>query len=185
MRREPTRPPVRPHPLRSLPPKSCQFPLFKVCPTDLTKEWDTPTLAGMLKRAPLFPDTPGRKGISPKWANLPKRKCDDCGASYKPARPLMSEQRGFCSDNCRKSYHKHGGAYRKLKTEMTKMVERRMAEIENRLFRTMADIEKNLFDTRLRLAAESAPPSHQPAAIPPALQPANAKADGRRIPTRR
>jgi len=40
---------------------------------------------------------------------------------------------GFCSDNCRKSYHKHGGAYRKLRVEMVKMVERRMQELEKRL----------------------------------------------------
>ncbi len=40
---------------------------------------------------------------------------------------------GFCSDNCRKSYHKHGGAYRKLKVEMLKLLNREMREIEKRL----------------------------------------------------
>jgi hypothetical protein len=66
-----------------------------------------------------------RKGVSPEWANLPRRKCDDCGKSYKPGRPLMEGQRGFCTPNCRKSYHKHGGAYRKLRTEIEKLIEKR------------------------------------------------------------
>lgn len=74
-------------------------------------------------------DTPRPKkhpGTSPLWANLPRRKCDDCGKSYKPVRPVKEGERGFCSDNCRKSYHKHGGAYRKLKVELEKMVEKRL-----------------------------------------------------------
>lgn len=75
----------------------------------------------------------GHKGVSPEWANLPRRKCDDCGTWYKPKRPLLKDTRGFCSDNCRKSYHKHGGAYRKLKGEMVKMVERHLEEDRTRL----------------------------------------------------
>ena len=74
-----------------------------------------------------------RKGVSPEWANLPRRKCDDCGKNYKPARPLREGQRGFCTPNCRKSYHKHGGAYRKLKGEMLKLVTKRMDEIEKQV----------------------------------------------------
>lgn len=66
----------------------------------------------------------GQKGVNPDWAKLPKRHCDDCGKLYKPYRPLLEGERGFCSDNCRKSYHKHGGAYRKLKVEMKRMVEK-------------------------------------------------------------
>jgi hypothetical protein len=69
------------------------------------------------------------KGINPVWSNLPRRKCDDCGKSYKPKVPLRPNTRGFCSDNCRKSYHKHGGAYRKLRSEMHKMVMKHMAAI--------------------------------------------------------
>ena len=69
--------------------------------------------------------------LSPEWANLPRRKCDDCGKTYKPVKPSRPGERGFCSANCRKSYHKHGGAYRKLKGEMQKMVARQMAELEN------------------------------------------------------
>ena len=62
--------------------------------------------------------------LSPEWAKLPKRRCDDCGKMYKQVRPRREGEMGFCSDNCRKSYHKHGGAYRKLKNEMKRMVER-------------------------------------------------------------
>jgi|SRR6185369_17341807 len=66
------------------------------------------------------------KGINPAWSNLPRRKCDDCGKSYKPVRPVKKDERGFCSPNCRKSYHKHGGAYRKLKTELKKEITRQL-----------------------------------------------------------
>jgi len=68
--------------------------------------------------------------LSPEWAKLPKRHCDDCGKLYKPVKPSRPGECGFCCDNCRKSYHKHGGAYRKLKVEMKRMVNRRMEEIE-------------------------------------------------------
>lgn len=69
------------------------------------------------------------KGVNPAWANLPRRHCDDCGKSYKPKQPLRPNTRGFCSDTCRKSYHKHGGAYRKLRVEMKKLIERRFKEV--------------------------------------------------------
>lgn len=75
------------------------------------------------------PKTKQRPGVSPAWANLPRRRCDDCGKNYKPVRPVKENERGFCSDNCRKSYHKHGGAYRKLKAEMQKLVAKHMAAI--------------------------------------------------------
>ena len=73
------------------------------------------------------------KGVNPAWSNLPRRKCDDCGKTYKPKQPLRPGTRGFCTDNCRKSYHKHGGAYRKLKAEMRKMVDHKMKEIRQEL----------------------------------------------------
>ena len=77
------------------------------------------------------------RGHNPDWANLPRRKCDDCGKNYKPKQPLREGTRGFCSDNCRKSYHKHGGAYRKLKVEMKRMVEKEFKAIRTELLTTM------------------------------------------------
>jgi len=64
--------------------------------------------------------------LSPEWAKLPKRHCDDCGKLYKQVRPRREGEMGFCSDNCRKSYHKHGGAYRKLKAELEKLQRRQL-----------------------------------------------------------
>ena len=84
------------------------------------------------------------RGVNPEWANLPRRKCDDCGKSYKPLQPLRPNTRGFCSDNCRKSYHKHGGAYRKLKVEVQKMVERKFKDLEIRL-RTIVHEEMGIY----------------------------------------
>jgi hypothetical protein len=96
---------------------------------------------------------------SPEWANLPKRKCDDCGRSYKPFRPRLEGELGFCSANCRKSYHKHGGAYRKLKAEAKKMLEAEVRKMEKR-FREIVreeiradeqrreDLQREIADTR-------------------------------------
>jgi predicted transcriptional regulator len=80
------------------------------------------------------------RGHNPDWANLPRRKCDDCGKSYKPTQPLREGTRGFCSGNCRKSYHKHGGAYRKLKLEMKRMVDRRLDELAEQMRKLMEPI---------------------------------------------
>jgi hypothetical protein len=80
----------------------------------------------MLKRKALFPSTPKTPGLKKDWSNLPRRKCDNCGATYKPKRPLLEGQRGFCKDNCRKEYHKNGGAYRKVREIMAKIVEREL-----------------------------------------------------------
>lgn len=90
-------------------------------------------------------------GVSPEWVNLPRRKCDDCGKSYKPKRPMRGDERGFCSDTCRKSYHKHGGAYRKLRAVTEKMVEKRFAELRNDLA-TMISAEVALILARLEPA---------------------------------
>jgi hypothetical protein len=87
----------------------------------------------VLKRKPLFPSPPTVNGLSPKWANLPRRKCDNCGTSYKPVRPLREGERGFCKANCRKEYHRHGGAYRKLKGAMEKMVDKQFRDLRNDL----------------------------------------------------
>ena len=74
------------------------------------------------------PKTTKRPGVSPEWSNLPRRKCDNCGKNYKPKRPVRSNERGFCADNCRKDYHRHSGAYRHLRDDLEKMVEKRLRE---------------------------------------------------------
>jgi hypothetical protein len=71
--------------------------------------------------------------LSPEWAKLPKRKCDDCGKLFKPVRPSRPGECYFCSANCRKSYHKHGGAYRKLKVEMQKLIAKEFGGIHAEL----------------------------------------------------
>ncbi len=71
-----------------------------------------------------------RKGISPKWANLPRRKCDNCGKSYKPARPLRPDQKyGFHSPECKKQFHKHGAAFIQLKDALEKLIDRRLRAV--------------------------------------------------------
>jgi hypothetical protein len=76
----------------------------------------------------------------------------------------------------------------KLRVEVRKLVEKEFGHITAELKELRAlwiETESRFVELCTKLPAESAPPNHQPATIPPALQPANAKADGRRIPTRR
>ena len=94
--------------------------------------------------------------LSPDWANLPRRRCDDCGKTYKPVRPVVEGQRGFCTATCRKSYHKHGGAYRKLKGLMEHMVTRRLLEIEKTVQQTIDAIDEKLIR---RIVREGSPPN--------------------------
>lgn len=68
------------------------------------------------------------KGIRPDWANLPKRRCDNCGITYRPRRPLREGERGFHHPNCRKEYHKRGGSFSKLKPVIIKEVRRAVRE---------------------------------------------------------
>jgi hypothetical protein len=105
-----------------------------------------------------------RKGVSPEWANLPRRRCDDCGKTYKPARPLLEGQRGFCCDNCRKSYHKHGGAYRKLKVEMLKLLNHEMRAFEKRLREIVGEELESRGRSAAQLTAAIAQASPSPAA---------------------
>ena len=106
------------------------------------------------------------RGHNPEWDHLPRRKCDDCGKSYKPKQPLKKDQRGFCSDNCRKSYHKHGGAYRKLKGELEKLVSRRVLEIKAELYTRVFDIvREELQRTAQDVAPVTSPLPKEPASF--------------------
>jgi len=72
--------------------------------------------------------------LSPEWAKLPKRHCDNCGTLYKQVRPRREGEHGFCKDNCRKSFHKHQGAYSKLKGEMEKMIKKGINDLRKEMF---------------------------------------------------
>jgi len=99
--------------------------------TGLTSLSDAPILNSEYMASPQIKNT---KGLAPEWANLPRRRCDNCGHTYKPARPVVEGQHGFCKPNCRKEFHKHQGAYRQLKELLKKTVEKELKTIsENRI----------------------------------------------------
>ena len=50
------------------------------------------------------------QGRKEEWLNLPRRRCDNCGASYKPNHP---KQR-FCKDLCRWQFSRNGSAILQL-----------------------------------------------------------------------
>ena len=63
-------------------------------------------------------------GYNPEWANLPKRRCDNCPKIYRPNRPPRPGFHNFCCGNCRKEFSKRGGSFSKLKPEIIKEVRR-------------------------------------------------------------
>ena len=73
--------------------------------------------------------------LNPDWANLPRRKCDNCGKSYKQVRPLRPglDKYGFCAKECKKQFHKHGAAFIQLRDVCRKEIEKQMRDIEERM----------------------------------------------------
>ena len=79
-----------------------------------------------------------------RWGNLPKRKCDNCGSTYQPKQPIREGERGFCKPNCRKEYHKHGGAFGPLRRALDKELRKRMKELSPADVVRIEGIEKRL-----------------------------------------
>jgi hypothetical protein len=59
------------------------------------------------------------RGIKEDWLNLPRRRCDNCGGSYKPKHP---KQR-FCKDQCRFQFSRNGSAILQLKERIAPEVD--------------------------------------------------------------
>jgi len=73
-------------------------------------------------------------GVKPEWAGLPPRRCDNCGARYRPKQPLRPDKKyGFCKPECKKQFHKHGAAYIKLKDVVEKLISARLKELAKTL----------------------------------------------------
>lgn len=57
-----------------------------------------------------------------------RKRCENCPALFVKHQP---HQR-FCSDNCRKEFHKYGGAFAKVRAEMEKQITKRIRDINPR-----------------------------------------------------
>ena len=70
--------------------------------------------------------TPGKKlasqGTKLEWQNLPRKRCENCGKTFKPKRPGAR----FDSDKCRYEFHKNGGAFVKLRENIRREVEKQL-----------------------------------------------------------
>ena len=86
---------------------------------------------------------------------VPRRRCDNCPKIYQPSQPMRINKRtgkleyGFCCDNCRKDFHKHGGSYSKLKpviqAEVRKAVKERNPldpEWQRNIERQIAELQR-------------------------------------------
>ncbi len=62
------------------------------------------------------------QGHKEEWLSLPRRKCDNCGASYKPSQP---HQR-FCKPLCRFQFSRNGSAILQLKERIAPEVRKQM-----------------------------------------------------------
>jgi hypothetical protein len=57
---------------------------------------------------------------------------------------VRAGERGFCSPNCRKEYHKHGGAFSKLKPVVIQEIKKRIRECNPADEVRISAIEKRL-----------------------------------------
>lgn len=73
------------------------------------------------RKAPKGPDT-RHQGKKEEWLNLPRRKCDNCGTSYKPIQPTQR----FCNKVCRFQFSRNGSAILQLKERIAPEVRKQM-----------------------------------------------------------
>jgi len=62
------------------------------------------------------------QGRKEEWLNLPRRKCDNCGASYKPSQPTQR----FCKAICRFQFARNGSAILQLKERIAPEVRKQI-----------------------------------------------------------
>jgi rubredoxin len=62
------------------------------------------------------------QGMKQEWIMLPRRKCDNCGASYKPKQPTQR----FCKPVCRFQFSRNGSAILQLKTKLAPEVRKQI-----------------------------------------------------------
>lgn len=80
-------------------------------------------------------------GITP---NLPRMQCDNCPQKFQPKRRYLPTEKRFCSDNCRKEYHKRGGSFSKLKPVIIAEVRKAVKERNPLDAQWQAGIERQL-----------------------------------------
>jgi rubredoxin len=62
------------------------------------------------------------QGRKKEWLTLPRRRCDNCGASYKPAQPTQR----FCKAICRFQFSRNGSAILQLKERIAPEVRKQI-----------------------------------------------------------
>jgi hypothetical protein len=61
------------------------------------------------------------------WLNLPRRKCDFCGKSFKPSQPIKKRQKySFCCQDHKNAFHKRGGAFSKAAEQLKSEIKRQV-----------------------------------------------------------
>jgi len=65
------------------------------------------------------------QGRREEWSNLPRRKCDNCGVSYKPSQPTQR----FHNPQCRFQFSRNGSAILQLKERIAPEV-RKQVQLE-------------------------------------------------------
>ena len=68
-------------------------------------------------------------GLKPEWANLPARRCDNCGKVFKPKTPTQR----FHNDTCRFQAKNLGPGYARLKVKLEKDLRALKVELETAL----------------------------------------------------
>lgn len=81
--------------------------------------------------------------------DYPKKRCQNCPKVFKPEQ----KHQNFCSPNCRKEYHKYGGAFAKVKAVMLVELKKRIRELSPADGPRIEVIEERLRCIEVALAA--------------------------------
>jgi hypothetical protein len=78
---------------------------------------------------------PTRRESFSKTSKIRKR-CDNCGDLF----PRTRTDRKFCSENCRKEFHRYGAAYGPIKQALEKLIDKRTREQVDARFVNLKEI---------------------------------------------
>lgn len=79
-----------------------------------------------------------------------RKRCLNCPRYFEPrALSEGGKTQKFCSENCRKEFHKHGGAYAKLRRDLAALVRKEVKKVLSDLIEEQ--IRDRQYDARLEI----------------------------------
>jgi len=88
-----------------------------------------------------------------------RARCENCHALYHP-NPRRPKQK-FCSENCRKEFHRYGSSYGPLKTGLHKAIDKKYAELEKFTRAALVGLARRIENVEKGILGWSGPSYHE------------------------